>query len=127
MPKKTNLNKNSRLLSAGGNKKPAMKVASAKTLAGQYRQVAEGKALKTRGGLTAKDIVQNKSGRWVSKAKSERMQQLSGGGSSNPWWNRMQEAKTNGEEQFEYTNTKGDTFTYVRHTTKTGLDTYKKA
>jgi len=104
-----------------------LKVANSKTLAGQYRQVATGKALKTRGGLTDKDIVMNNSGRYVSKRKSNRMKKLSAGGSLNPWWDRMQEAKSNNEEEFSYTNTVGKTFLYKQHTTKTGLLTYKKA
>lgn len=104
-----------------------LKVANSKTLAGQYRQVATGRAEKTRGGLTAVDIVLNSSGRYVSKRKSERMKTLSGGGKSNPWWDRMQEAKANNEAEFSYTNTKNETFLYKQHTTKTGLLTYKKA
>ena len=104
-----------------------LKVATAKTLAGQYRQVAEGRALRTRGGLQAADIVQNKSGRYVSKKKSERMSQLSAGGKTNPWWDRMQLAKQNGEEEFTYTNTQGETILYKKHVTKTGLPTYKRA
>ena len=119
MPKK-----NSKNLTSGG----ILKVANSKTLAGQYRQVATGKAEKTRGGLTADDIVMNSSGRYVSKRKSERMKELSGGANaSNPWWDRMQEAKQNGEAEFSYTNTKGETFLYKQHNTKTGLLTYKKA
>ncbi len=55
------------------------------------------------------------------------MKTLSGGGKSNPWWDRMQEAKANDEQEFTYTNTKNETFLYKQHTTKTGLLTYKKA
>lgn len=121
MPKKTST-KNSKL-TAGG----ILKVATAKTLPGQYRQVAEGRALKTRGGLTAADIIQNKTGRYVSKKKSERMSQLSAGGNSNPWWDRMQMAKADNEAEFSYTNTEGKTILYKQHVTKTGLLTYKRA
>lgn len=110
-------------LTAGG----VFKVATAKTLPGQYRQVAEGRALKTRGGLTKDDIIQNKSGRYVSKKKSERMTNLSAGGNTNPWWTRMQEAKANDEPEFTYTNTEGETIVYKKHITKTGLSTYKRA
>lgn len=107
---------------------PAMKVANAKTLAGQYRQVATGRAERTRGGLTSDDIIQNKSGRYVSKKKSERMSELTAGGkASNPWWDMMQKAKENGDEEFEYTKTNGEKVLYVQHTTKTGLQTYKRA
>ena len=105
-----------------------MKVANAKTLAGQYRQVATGRAERTRGGLTANDIIQNKSGRYVSKKKSERMSELTAGGkASNPWWDLMQKAKENNEQEFEYTKTNGEKVLYVQHTTKTGLKTYKRA
>lgn len=106
---------------------PKMAVANAKTLAGQYRQVAEGRAQRTKGGLTAADIVQRKDGRYVSKAKSERMKSLSAGGKSpNAFWTAMTNAKKEGLDEFEYTNTKGETFLYQKHTTKTGLATYKK-
>ena len=121
MPKTTTSKKSN--LTAGG----IMKVATAKTLPGQYRQVAEGRALKTRGGLTAADIIQNKTGRYVSKKKSERMSKLSAGGNSNPWWDRMQTAKANNESEFSYQNTKGETVLYKQHVTKTGLLTYKRA
>lgn len=120
MPKKTTKKSN---LTAGG----ILKVATAKTLPGQYRQVAEGRAMKTRGGLTAADIVQNKTGRYVSKKKSERMSKLSSGGNTNPWWDRMQLAKSNNEPEFSYTNTEGKTILYKQHVTKTGLLTYKRA
>lgn len=43
---------------------------TAETLAGQRRQVWEGRAQKTRGGLTKADLKVSKSGKIVSKAKS---------------------------------------------------------
>lgn len=107
---------------------PKMVVATAKTLAGQYRQVAEGRAQKTKGGLTKDDIVRRADGRYVSKAKSERMKALSAGGKSpNAFWTAMTEAKKNNLDEFQYTNTKGETFLYRKHTTKTGLQTFKRA
>ena len=44
---------------------------TAKTLAGQYRQVFEGRADRTRSGLTKKDLTISKSGKIVSKLKSK--------------------------------------------------------
>ena len=52
--------------------KPSMTTfPTATTLAGQRRQVYEGRALKTKGGLFKKDLIESKStGRIVSKVKS---------------------------------------------------------
>ncbi len=55
-----------RKLSAGGKKR-----ATAKTTAGQHRQVFEGRASKTSGGLTKSGLKKSKSGKIVSKKKSE--------------------------------------------------------
>ena len=38
---------------------------------GDRREVISGKAIKTRSGLTIKDFVKTKDGRWVYKKKSE--------------------------------------------------------
>lgn len=38
---------------------------------GSYAKVGHGNADQTAGGLTRKDLIQNKHGRWVSKAKHE--------------------------------------------------------
>ena len=55
------------------------------------------------------------------------MKSLSAGGKSpNAFWTAMTNAKKEGLDEFEYTNTKGETFLYQKHTTKTGLATYKK-
>lgn len=43
---------------------------TATTVAGQHRQVYEGKAMKTRGGLTKSDLKKSKSGKIVSRKKS---------------------------------------------------------
>ena len=43
---------------------------TATTLAGQYRQVYEGRAERTRSGLTKKDFIVSKSGKIVSKRAS---------------------------------------------------------
>lgn len=43
---------------------------TATTRAGQYRQVWEGRAAKTKGGLTKKDLMLNKEGKIVSKRAS---------------------------------------------------------
>ena len=44
---------------------------TAETLAGQRRQVYEGRALMTRGGLTKSDLKQDKDGKIISKAASK--------------------------------------------------------
>lgn len=44
---------------------------TATTIAGQRRQVYEGRALKTRGGLTRKDLKKSKSGKIVSRKASD--------------------------------------------------------
>ena len=47
------------------------KYPTATTTAGQRRQVWEGRAEQTRGGLTRKDLMESKSGRIVSRRASE--------------------------------------------------------
>ena len=47
------------------------KYPTATTLAGQYRQVFEGRADRTRSGLTKRDLMISKSGKVVSKLKSK--------------------------------------------------------
>ena len=49
---------------------------TATTLAGQRRQVWEGRALKTKGGLTKDDLMVSKSGKIVSKAKSKKSKRM---------------------------------------------------
>lgn len=53
-----------------GSKTSKILYPTAKTLAGQRRQVWEGRAETTRGGLRASDLKKSKSGKIVSKAAS---------------------------------------------------------
>jgi hypothetical protein len=91
-----------------------LRVATAKTVAGRNRQVAEGRADTTaqNNGLVREDLVQNKSGRWVSKARSSK--------ALNAYMQLAQEARRENLD-FSY---KGST--YVRDKTSTGMVIYRK-
>lgn len=92
-----------------------LRVATAKTVAGRNRQVAEGRADTTaqNNGLTRDELVQNKSGRWVSKARSTK--------ALNAYMQLAQEARRENLNDFSY---KGST--YVRDKTRTGMIIYRK-
>ena len=92
-----------------------LRVATAKTLAGRNRQVAEGRADTTalNNGLTREDLVQNKSGRWVAKARSSK--------ALNPYMQMAQEARRENLQSFSY---KGNT--YIQDKASTGMVIYRK-
>ena len=59
-----------RSLRGSPNRSAITKYPTATTIAGQRRQVWEGRAEQTKGGLTRKDLMENKSGKIVSRRAS---------------------------------------------------------
>ena len=109
--KKKRRRRRSRSLSAGG----LPKYPTAKTRAGKYRAVFEGRALMTGpGGLKKADLMLNAGGKVVSKRQSSRP--------LNAYMKLVQKARSNGWEEFEYNDN-----TYYRDYTKTGMAIFRKA
>ena len=108
MPNSDNL-----IISGGGGKPgPKKKIAWAKTLAGKYRQVWEGKAeLTSSGGLKKSQLTKNSTGKIVSKKKSNKP--------IGEFIKKSRAAAKRGDDSITY---KGET--YYRHTT--GHLYYKK-
>ena len=101
MPNSDNL-----IISGGGGKPgPKKKIAWAKTLAGKYRQVWEGKAeLTSSGGLKKSQLTKNSTGKIVSKKKSNKP--------IGEFIKKSRAAAKRGDDSITY---KGET--YYRHTT----------
>ena len=91
------------------------KYAKSTTQAGKNREVYEGRAEQTRpGGLRKNQLTKNKSGKIVSKKRSN--QPL------NPFIKASAKARKSGAESFTYNGK-----TYKAKTTSTGLVVFKKA